>query len=122
MGRVDLSTTDALSTSVERRDGATILAVSGAVDLATSPPLEELIGQLVDECPACLIIDLTAVTFFASIGLRILAETHERLAASARFAVVSTEPVTARPIQLTKLDQFLALYPTVEDAITALEA
>ena len=60
------------------------------------------------------------VTFLASVGLRILAETHERLGGSRRFAVVATGPVTARPIQLTRLDEFLALYPSVEAALTGL--
>ena len=67
-----------------------------------------------------VVIDLTAVTFLASVGLRILAETHERLGGSRRFAVVATGPVTARPIQLTRLDEFLALYPSVEAALTGL--
>lgn len=115
-----MSAADAISTSVERRDGVTVLLVDGVVDLATSPPLEDLIGELIDESPKALVIDLTAVSFLASVGLRILAETHERVGGTGKFAVVATGPVTARPIQLTKLDEFLALYPTVEEAVTAL--
>ncbi len=99
----------------------TVLSVDGVVDLATSPPLEELISQLIDEGPKALIMDLTAVSFLASVGLRILAETHERVGGAGKFAVVATGPVTARPIQLTKLDEFLALYPTVDDALAALD-
>jgi anti-anti-sigma factor len=116
-----LSAADAISTSVERRNGMTVLSVDGVVDLATSPPLEELISQLIDEGPKALIMDLTAVSFLASVGLRILAETHERVGGAGKFAVVATGPVTARPIQLTKLDEFLALYPTVDDALAALD-
>jgi anti-anti-sigma factor len=117
-----LSAADAISTSVERRDGVTVLSVDGVVDLATSPPLEELLEELVDERPAGLIIDLTHVSFLASVGLRILAETHERVGGAGKFAVVASGPVTARPIQLTKLDEFLALHPTVDDAIAALRS
>ena len=115
-----LSASDGISTAVDKRDGITVLKVDGVVDLATSPPLEELLGQLIDEAPAALIMDLTQVTFLASVGLRILAETHERVGGTGKFAVVASGPVTARPIQLTKLDEFLALYPTVDEAFTAL--
>ncbi|MDT5340773.1 MAG: anti-sigma factor antagonist, partial [Mycobacterium sp.] len=73
-----MSAADALSTSVERRDGITVLLVDGVVDLATSPPLEELLAVLIDERPNALVMDLTAVSVLASVGLRILAETHER--------------------------------------------
>lgn len=117
-----MSGADAISTLVERRSGVTILNVEGVVDLATSPPLEELLAQLIDEGPTALVMDLTAVSFLASVGLRILAETHERIGGTGKFAVVATGPVTARPIQLTKLDEFLALYPTVDDAVAGLTA
>ena len=115
-----MSTADAISTSVERRDGAIVLMVDGVVDLATSPALEELLTELIDERPDALIIDLTAVSFLASVGLRILAETHERAGGTGKFAVVASGPATARPIQLTKLDEFLALYQTADEAIAAL--
>ena len=115
-----MSAVDAISTSVDRRDGITLLAVDGVVDLATSPPLEELLTQLIDERPAGLVIDLTGVSFLASVGLRILAETHERAGGTGKFAVVASGPVTARPIQLTKLDEFLALFSTVDDAVAGL--
>jgi anti-anti-sigma factor len=115
-----LSTADAISTSVERRDGATVLKVDGVVDLATSPALEELLAELIEERPDALIIDLTAVSFLASVGLRILAETHERAGGTGKFAVVASGPATARPIQLTKLDEFLALYQTADEALAAL--
>jgi anti-anti-sigma factor len=117
-----LSAADSLSTAVERRDGITVLLVDGVVDLATSPPLEALLAELIDERPDALVMDLTAVSFLASVGLRILAETHERAGGTGKFAVVASGPVTARPIQLTKLDEFLALYPTADDAVAALSA
>ena len=113
---------DEISTSVERRNGATVLTVDGVVDLATAPQLEQLLAELIDERPNALIVDLTAVTFLASVGLRILAETHERAGGTGKFAVVATGPATARPIQLTKLDEFLALYDSAEEALGALGA
>jgi anti-anti-sigma factor len=115
-----LSSDDEISTAVERRDDVTVVTVDGVVDLATAPALEGLLTEIVDDGAACVVIDLTAVTFLASVGLRILAETHERLGGSHRFAVVASGPVTARPIQLTRLDEFLGLYPSVEDALTGL--
>lgn len=97
-----------------------MLTVDGVVDLATAPALEDLLAELLDDAPAGVVIDLTAVTFMASVGLRILAETHERLGGARRFAVVATGSVTARPIQLTRLDEFLALYPSVDAAVAGL--
>ena len=72
-----LSETDAITTSVERRDDVTLLAVGEVVDLATAPALEEAIDGLLAEEPKALIVDLSAVTFLASVGLRLLVE-HSR--------------------------------------------
>jgi anti-sigma B factor antagonist len=111
--------TDSVTTSVEDRDGITLLTVGGEVDLATASALEEAADGLVAQRPKALIVDLTAVTFFASVGLRILAATHEKVSQSGSFAVVASAPATARVIRLTQLDQVFALYPTLEDAVTA---
>lgn len=112
-----LSETDAITTSVERRDDVTLLAVGEVVDLATAPALEEAIDGLLAEEPKALIVDLSAVTFLASVGLRLLVSTHEKVSKSGEFAVVASGPITSRPIQLTRLDQVFAMYPTLDEAL-----
>jgi anti-anti-sigma factor len=115
-----LSASQAISTSVRHHDDVAVLAVGGVVDLATAATLEEEVAGLVDQRPSALVVDLSEVTFLASVGLQILVATHEKVAGSARFAVVASGPVTARPIQLTKLDDVFALYGTLDDALTGL--
>jgi anti-sigma B factor antagonist len=115
-----LSASQAISTSVQHVDGIAVLAVGGVVDLATSATLEEVVAGLVDERPVALIIDLSEVTFLASVGLQILVATHEKVSPSARYAVVAAGPVTARPIQLTRLDDVFPLHATLDDALADL--
>jgi anti-sigma B factor antagonist len=112
-----LSESDAITTSVERRDDITLLAVGDVVDLATAPALEEAIDELLAEQPKALIVDLSEVTFLASVGLRLLVSTHEKVSKSGEFAVVASGPVTSRPIQLTQLDEVFAMYPTLDAAL-----
>jgi anti-sigma B factor antagonist len=112
-----LSETDAITTSVEHFDDITLLTVGEVVDLATAPALEEAIDGLLADEPKALIVDLSAVTFLASVGLRLLVSTHEKVSQSGQFAVVASGPITSRPIQLTKLDQIFAVYPTLGDAL-----
>ena len=113
-----LSETDAITTSVERRDDITLLIVGEVVDLATAPALEQAIDGLLAEEPKALIVDLSGVTFLASVGLRLLVSTHERVSKSGEFAVVASGPITSRPIQLTRLDEVFAMYPTLDEALT----
>lgn len=113
-----MSETDAITTSVEHRDDITLLTVGEVVDLATAPVLEEAIDGLLAKGPKALIVDLSGVTFLASVGLRLLVSTHEKVGESGQFAVVASGPITSRPIQLTKLDEVFAMYPTLDEALT----
>ncbi|MGV0688350.1 STAS domain-containing protein [Mycolicibacterium thermoresistibile] len=113
-----MSATGALTTSVEHRDDSAVLRVQGVVDLATGDALQQAIDDLIATRPSALVVDLSAVDFLASVGLQILVATHERLSPSARFAVVADGPATSRPIQLTRLDEVIALYPTLDEALS----
>lgn len=113
-----MSATEAITTSVEHRDDSAVLRVQGVVDLATGDVLQQAIDDLIATSPSALVVDLSAVDFLASVGLQILVGTHERISPSARFAVVADGPATSRPIQLTRLDEVIALYPTLDAALS----
>jgi anti-anti-sigma factor len=117
-----LPTTDPIATAVADREGVTVLSVGGEIDLATAHALEAAITDALAGDPPALVIDLSTVQFLASAGLQILVATYEKVSKSARFAVVANGPATSRPIQLTGLDDVFALYPTLDDALTAVRA
>lgn len=110
-----------MTTSVGYHEGIAVLAVDGDVDLVTAPTLEEVIATVVADRPTALVIDLSAVQFLASAGLKLLAATREKIRGSSRFAVVAHGPATRRPIHLTGLDEMFAVYSTVDDALTAIQ-
>ena len=113
---------DAIATAIAYQDGIAVLKVGGDVDLATVPALEAAIDEALIPKPMGLVIDLSEVGFLASAGLQALVATHTNISPSAHFAVVANSAATSRPIQLTGLDQIFALYPTLGEALTAVEA
>lgn len=113
-----MSAPDSITATVADHDGVAVLSIGGEIDLVTAPALEEAIGGVVVDNPSALIIDLSAVEFLGSVGLKILAATYEKLGDAAEFGVVARGPATRRPIHLTGLDKTFPLYPTVEDALT----
>lgn len=114
--------TTGITTSVARRDEIVVLTVGGEIDMATAEALETAIGAVVDDSPAVLIIDLSAVKFLGTAGLRVLVATHQKLGTAGRLAVVASSPETRRPIELIDADELLSLYPTLDDAVTSLGA
>ena len=116
-----VSAADPITTSVEHREGVALVGIGGEIDLSTAPAFEAVIAEALEEDPRVLVIDLSEVTFMASVGLRVLAGTQEKVGKSIQIAVVADGMATSRPIQLTGLDKLISLYPTLDEALTALD-
>lgn len=111
---------DTMTTTVEAHEGATVLTVSGEVDLATAPALENTIDAILTGKPAALIIDLTGVSFLASAGMATLVAAHQRAGDTTTIVVVADGPATSRQLKMTSLDQVFALHPTLAEALAVL--
>ena len=114
-----MSAADPITTSVRRREGVAVVTIGGEIDLSTAPAFEAAIAGALDDGPPVLVIELSEVSFMASVGLRILAATHEKVSKSAQVAIVANNPAASRPIQLTGLDKVISLYPTLDEALIA---
>jgi anti-sigma B factor antagonist len=104
------------------RHGALVLVVDGAVDGLTAPRLRAAIGEAFDRLDGrILVLDLSRVGFLGSPGLRALFDSateavrhggHRPL----RVVVDHTRPVI-RPIEMVGLDNMLALYHELDEAL-----
>lgn len=110
---------DLITTAIVTVGNATVLTVSGTVDLATVGHLEQSIDTALATTPSAFVIDLTSVDFLASAGMSTLVATHERLSGTAPFAVVADGPATSRPLMLTGLGAVLSIHPTLPEAVAA---
>ena len=110
-----------LRTAYDRRDDAVVVHVSGEVDSATAPELRvQLIAAFADaaagEVP--VVVDLTGVRFFASIGLSLLVEYHQLgIRQGTPLRVVTPARSMVRALRATTLDQLLELYAELPEAL-----
>lgn len=96
---------------------ATVVSVSGEVDVHTCSELQAYLIDLVDAGAGHVVADLSEVTFLDSSGLGALVGVNKRLAQSqGRLAVVCADPQVLRVFSLTRLDEVLTIQPTVADA------
>jgi anti-anti-sigma factor len=102
---------------LEDRDGTAVLHVEGALDLALAPKLRQLAERAVRLRPELLVIDLTGVTFLASAGMAELVRAHRATAAPSALRVVAGGRITLRPLELTRLTDELAIYPSLSAAL-----
>jgi anti-sigma B factor antagonist len=94
--------------AVQRDDGVATTVVSGELDLATAPSLSSTVAEHGDA--RLLVLDLTAVTFIDSTGVRVLIEADRACAGSgSRLVVLAGDGPVRRMLELCELDGRLAL-------------
>jgi anti-anti-sigma factor len=83
-----------LTAKLEGSDNVVVLRLSGDVNMATGPQLDTCLAEAVSAGvpPALVVIDLSGVTHFGSVGVALLTSYHERcLAAGTAMQVVPGE-------------------------------
>lgn len=103
---------------VERRDGgqAVVIEVSGELDLASSPGLEQELERHVNSGTELLIVDLRRLEFMDSTGLSVLVRAHQQaVEAGRRFAVVRGPQQVQRLLSLTGVADRLTLVDSPDE-------
>ncbi|HVL31760.1 MAG TPA: STAS domain-containing protein [Solirubrobacteraceae bacterium] len=100
-------------TVTSRSEGATEhLRVRGQIDIATVDALADEIGEALAREPQTVVVDLSAVGFIGSGGLRALLEADVRArAGGCRLVVVPGTGVVRRLLDRTNADRTLTLAP-----------
>jgi anti-sigma B factor antagonist len=97
-----------LSVDVRERPDATVLTVSGELDMASSPQLTELLDRL-DPEHRVVVLDLSGLDFIDVTGLRVLLQSQERARRSGiELSVVNASRGVRRLLELTGTTGLLA--------------
>lgn len=97
--------------------GVAVLSVRGEIDALTADALERGLDELLAGADDRLVIDLSEVSFLASIGLAALIHAARRLTdRGLRLRLVATNRAVRRPLELTGLDQMFDLFTARESA------
>ncbi|MFI5507738.1 STAS domain-containing protein [Mycobacterium sp. NPDC051804] len=111
-----------LEVTQDVRDAAVVVSAVGDVDSESVASLkfhlDTALKRALDHPARLLVIDLSGVTHFGSAGLNSVLECHEHgQSAGATVRIAAPNPEVLRPIQVTKLDRVLLLYPSVPAAL-----
>lgn len=103
---------------VQRQEnGATVLTVSGEIDMASAPDLRTNVGRHLTD-GSTFVIDLSRVTFLGSAGLAVLVDTAQQCKRrGVALRIVAVERAVTRPLEATGLGEVFSLYRSVEEAV-----
>jgi anti-sigma B factor antagonist len=109
-------------TTAEVVDGAYVVALAGEADSAAADSLADCLGEVLDERPSCLIVDLLEVQFVDSRIMGILLRASHRLRSrGGELVVVADDPRILRTFELAGLVAHFrferTLTAAVEDAV-----
>ena len=107
------STTTFVAATEWLASGAPVVSVTGELDLATAPVLEEALLGVSDHGKAAVTVDLTGCGFIDLRGLHVLLDARARLVRSNRALVLVTgNPTLLRVFKITRVDALFEIYPS----------
>jgi anti-sigma B factor antagonist len=105
------------TTAVHWAQRVVVVAASGDLDALTAPGLTDAIHAAARKEPTGLVVDLSNLRFLGSAGINVLLAADREMTSGARFGVVADGPATSRPLRLIGIDDIIAIYPSLDEAL-----
>jgi anti-sigma B factor antagonist len=87
---------------LQPRADAALIVVSGELDIASAPELEQAFDQIRSESTTLVIVDLRELEFMDSTGLSIIVQAHQRLSEhNCELTLIKGPPQVQRLLDLT---------------------
>ena len=103
------------------RDGMTVVAVKGEIDGSSAPSLQEKILPLLQK-DAALVLDLGAVSYMSSAGLRMLLLLYRQAASqNGRVAIAGLAESIRDTMEVTGFLKFFTVASSVDEAPATLK-
>lgn len=96
-----------------------VVKLTGDVDLAESPKIHEKLAAIVSNAALGLVLDLSAVRYLDSAGVRLLFQLQRRLEQTRQHLrlVVPESGVVRRVLAFASLEAHIRIYPAAEAAL-----
>lgn len=91
------------------------------MDAFSEPTFRKVFDKYIEEGPKNVILDLAQIDFVDSSGLGALVQLAKKVQGSSGKLQIVTNPRVTQTVKLVRLEQFLALQPSVEIALENLK-
>ena len=116
--------THAMKMTIEQADDAVVrITFDGRLDMQGTQEIDQRLAFATSTKALRLAVDLSRVTFLASIGIRALVATAKaQVARGGRVAIVNPQPMVRNILETAGIDRLIPLYDNFESASSALRA
>ncbi|MDB9494144.1 STAS domain-containing protein [Spirulina major CS-329] len=104
----------------EIKENCQIIRLTGLLDAFSEPTFRKVLGNCIDTGPKHIILGLSAIDFVDSSGLGALVQLVKKAQTEGGSVQLVTNARVTQTVKLVRLEKFLALQPSVEEAIASL--
>lgn len=98
--------------------GVEVVTPQGEIDISNVEVLDQVLGEVIDEQPKRLVVDLSRVNYLDSAGISSLLRGGKRLSQEGgQLSLVDGNPFVQRLIRLTGIDRIFPHFETVAAAL-----
>lgn len=109
-----------ISIETKNEEDLCILTVKGRLGITTENSLRQRVADLVEQSQVHIILDFTGITFMDSSGMSsVLSAMRSVSENQGRICLVCDTRHILRVLRITAIDKLMAIYPTLEEAVTA---
>ena len=101
---------------IEHKNGFVVATIAGKIDATTSPEFEDQVMNLIDSGTKYIILDLGAVSYLSSAGLRILILLAKHLYGTGQLALCNVQETVDEIISMVGFKKYMLFFPTREEA------
>lgn len=103
----------------EVRDNCQLFRLTGLLDAFSEPTFRKVLGSKIDEVgvPKHIILDLSQIDFIDSSGLGALVQLAKQAQTAEGTLQIVTNARVTQTVKLVRLEKFLSLQKSVEDAL-----
>lgn len=109
-----------MEATIEHLDPVMVVVISGRLDTATAPAFDAQMAPLLKEPRPHILLDLTAVQYISSAGLRSVLQLVKHAAAhGGRVGIFGASPQISEVIEISGFPALMDVYPDRESAVSA---
>ena len=109
-----------MKTEIQQENNSTIVKVTGSVDALTAADLSRVLSNQVAEGKVNLIVDLIAVEFMSSAGLRtLLGAVKEARSNGGDLRITSTNPGVDKVLKMSGFHNIAKVFPSQAEAVSS---
>ncbi|MGF1514560.1 MAG: STAS domain-containing protein [Elainellaceae cyanobacterium] len=101
----------------DAREKYQLFRLAGLLDAFSEPTFRKVLSKYIEEGPADVVLDLSGIDFIDSSGLGALVQLVKKAQTENGSLQIVTNPRVTQTVKLVRLEKFLSLQPTVDDAL-----